>query len=68
MFQTKVVQKIKTENIKGPITLISLKYTQNWLKVQQTVTHAALHIVILVCTRLYRGKMHSDWFHGVEIV
>jgi len=21
-----------------------------------------------ICTHLFRGKMHSDWFHGVEIV
>jgi len=32
---------------------------------QLTVTHTALHSNI--CTRLFHGKMHCDWFHGVEI-
>jgi len=22
----------------------------------------------IICTRLFRGKMHSDWFKGVEIL
>jgi len=22
----------------------------------------------IICTRLFRGKMHSDWFNGIEIV
>ena len=22
----------------------------------------------IICTRLFRGKMHSDWFNGVEIL
>jgi hypothetical protein len=48
--------------------LISLKYTQNWLKYittdsrQRSIAHSN------ICRRLFRGKMHSDWFHGVEIV
>jgi len=29
--------------------------------------HAALHTVI-ICTRLFRGKMNSDWFNGIEIL
>jgi hypothetical protein len=28
--------------------------------------HAALHTIIY--TRLFRGKMHSDWFNGIEIL
>jgi hypothetical protein len=27
---------------------------------------AMLHSII--CTRLFRGKMHSDWFSGIEIL
>jgi len=22
----------------------------------------------VICTRLFRGKMHSDWFNGIEIL
>jgi len=22
----------------------------------------------IICTRLFRGKMHSDWFNGIEIL
>ena len=22
----------------------------------------------IICTRLFRGKMHSDWFKGIEIL
>jgi len=22
----------------------------------------------IICTRLFRGKMHSDWFNGMEIL
>jgi len=22
----------------------------------------------IICTRLFRGKMHSDWFNGTEIL
>jgi len=31
---------------------------------------AMLHSSIahsIICTRLFRGKMHSDWFNGIEI-
>jgi len=32
---------------------------------------AMLHTSIahsIICTRLFRGKMHSDWFNGIEIL
>jgi hypothetical protein len=22
----------------------------------------------IICTRLFRGKMHSDWFNGIDII
>jgi hypothetical protein len=22
----------------------------------------------IICTRLFRGKMHSDWFNGIEML
>jgi hypothetical protein len=22
----------------------------------------------IICTRLFRGKMHSDWFNGIDIL
>jgi hypothetical protein len=22
----------------------------------------------IICTRLFRGKMHSDWYNGIEIL
>jgi len=28
--------------------------------------YAALHTIF--CTRLFGGKMHSDWFNGIEIL
>jgi len=33
--------------------------------------HAAIYSSIahsIICTRLFRGKMHSDWFNGIEIL
>jgi len=27
-----------------------------------SITHS------IICTRLFRGKMHSDWFSGIEIL
>jgi hypothetical protein len=31
--------------------------------------HAALHIAhSIICRRLFRGKMHSDWFNEIEIL
>jgi hypothetical protein len=57
------------ENIKAPTMLISMKYTQNRLKVQYNIHPRSIaNSNVRVCTRLFRGKMHSDWFHGVEIV
>ena len=55
------------ENIKTPTTLISLKYTQNWLKEQhksnpRSIAHSN------ICRRLFRGKIHFDWFHGLQSV
>ena len=35
------------------------------------VENAMLHSSIahsIICTRLFRGKMHSDWFNGIEIL
>jgi len=29
---------------------------------QSSIAHS------IVCTRLFRGKMHSDWFNGIEIL
>jgi hypothetical protein len=26
------------------------------------------HTQSIICTRLFRGKMHSDWFNGIEIL
>ena len=32
-----------------------------------TMLHSSIaHSII--CTRLFRGKMHSDWFNGIEIL
>jgi len=32
-------------------------------------THSTLKPVpSIICTRLFRGKMHSDWFNGLEIL
>jgi hypothetical protein len=56
------------ENIKAPTTLISIKYTQNWLKYTPTDNHPRSIAHSNVGTRLFGGKMNSDWFHGVEIV
>jgi len=44
----KCIVNNNTENIEAPIMLISLKYTQNWLKYITTVTRAALHTVTFV--------------------
>jgi len=34
-----------------------------------TVCNAACNIAhSIICTRLFRGKMHSDWFNGIEIL
>jgi len=34
-----------------------------------TVCNAACSIAnSIICTRLFRGKMHSDWFNGIEIL
>jgi len=30
--------------------------------VQCSIAHS------IICTRLFRGKMHSDWFNGIEIL
>jgi len=67
MFQINVIKK-NAENIKSITTLISLKYTKNLLK--YTTIDGHLHSIAHsnICTRLFRGKMHSDWFHRVEIV
>jgi hypothetical protein len=56
------------ENIKALTMLISMKYTQNRLKYTKTDSHPRSIAHGNVCTRLFRGKMHSDWFHRVEIV
>jgi len=35
------------------------------------ILRAMLHCSIarsIICTRLFRGKMHSDWFNGIEIL
>jgi len=33
------------------------------------LSHAACSIAhSIICTRLFRGKMHSDWFNGIEIL
>jgi hypothetical protein len=45
-----------------------MKYTQNRLKYTKTDSHPRSIAHSNVCTRLFRGKMHSDWFYGVEIV
>jgi hypothetical protein len=32
-------------------------------------THSTLKPVpSIICTQLFRGKMHSDWFNGIEIL
>jgi hypothetical protein len=56
-----------TDNINALTTFISLKNTQNWLKVYHTGSHpsSTAHIISM---QLFRGKMHSDWFHEVEIL
>jgi len=34
-----------------------------------TVCNAARSIAhSIICTRLFHGKMHSDWFNGTEIL
>ena len=34
-----------------------------------TVCNVACSIAhSIICTRLFRGKMHSDWFNGIEIL
>jgi hypothetical protein len=34
-----------------------------------TVCNAACNIAhSIICTRPFRGKMHSDWFNGIEIL
>jgi len=64
----KCIVNNNAEIIKAPITLISLKYTQNWLKYITTDSHQHSIAHGNICRRLFRGKMHSDWFHGVEVV
>ena len=37
----------------------------------QMILCAMLHSSIahsIICTRLFRGKMHSDWFKGIEVL
>ena len=37
----------------------------------QTILCATLHSSIahsIICTRLFRGKMHSEWFNGTELL
>jgi hypothetical protein len=33
-----------------------------WYCVQCSIAHS------IICTRLFREKMHSDWFNGMEIL
>ena len=33
-----------------------------------TVCNAASSAHSIICTRLFREKMHSDWFNGIEIL
>jgi hypothetical protein len=38
-----------------------------------TIQNAAMQLLCsiahcIICTRLFRGKMHSDWFNGIEIL
>jgi hypothetical protein len=38
-------------------------------RTNDTVCNAACSIAhSIICTRLLRGKMHSDWFNGIEIL
>jgi hypothetical protein len=64
----KCIVNNNAENMKAPTMLISMKYTQNWVKYTKTESHPRSIAHSNVCTRLFGGKMHSDWFHGVEIV
>ena len=63
----KCIVNNNTQNIKASTTLISLKYTQNLLKYTTTDSHLGSIAHSNICTWLFRGKMHSDWFHRVEI-
>jgi hypothetical protein len=56
----KCIVNNNAENIKAPTTLISMKYTQNRLKYTKTDSHPRSIAHSKVCTRLFRGKMHSD--------
>jgi len=45
--------------------------SQNAFSRIQMILCAKLHDSIaqsIICTRLFRGKMHSDWFNGIEIL
>ena len=35
-------------------------------RLEKTLLSSIAHSMI--CTRLFRGKMHSDWFNGIEIL
>jgi hypothetical protein len=45
-----------------------MKYTQNRLKYSKTDSHPCCIAHSNVCTELFGGKIHSDWFHRVDIV
>jgi hypothetical protein len=64
----KCIVNNNAENIKAPRMLISMKYTQNRPKYTQTGSHTYNIAHSNICTWLFHGKMHSDWFHRVEIV
>jgi hypothetical protein len=34
----------------------------------KTASHPSSTAISITCTRLFRGKMHYSWFHGVEIL
>ena len=43
----------------------------SWVVVSLLLTLYIQHCSIahsIICTRLFRGKMHSDWFNGIEIL
>jgi len=40
-----------------------------WNRVQMILCAMLCSIAhSIICTRLFRGKMHSDWFNGIEIL
>jgi len=48
---------------------VRMHFPSKEFRTNDIVCNAACSIAHnIICTRLFRGKMHSDWFNGIEIL